>query len=796
MQCHKVVVDVASKQVLVRAPPGSVSEKTLVWSQTPQIPVPIRTAPSGEGLNSGMPGLPRVGPWPPKRMIAPLPNVLLKSAYIPTYLSTALVEQPAQLDIYGRILVDIDHLDLGEQGWIRKSTSEWACSCIFAPKGFQGEDGLRVCQDYRRLNSVTVKNRTPIPRIDDLLDAAGGFSISSSLDLASGYHQIPLTEEEIPRSAFNGINELYEFTVMAFGFTNAPAVFQTAMQKALAGYLGKFVLVYLNDVLVFSKNPGEHLHHLALVLDRFCKYKLYLRSVKDVERFLGLANYFRKFVRGFGAITAPRTRLKRKNAAFLWSPECDQAFQYIKTALTSAPVLVPPDYSDSAPPFEVICDASGEGVGAGLFQGQSVIAFEGRKYRPAELNYTVGEQELLAAIHALQVCRCYLEGAPKFKVITDHNPLVYLNTQNTLSRRQSRWVEFLQQFDFEWVYRPGRFNPADPLSRAGSLAEQPLALLHDGLALVHLTCKSSSPVFLATSYWPQHDSLRCASQVLTLLLLASCFSPRRSHSPGGNMSTLLAALRRSPRLSNPPHGVVAPVPSRRSKLWELKPTEASPEMGSAAGQAALRGEALPAEDHSQPSDPCLETIGMNVSKGEGGCAGSLSDQVASDEALGELVVDFLDTVRKGYANDPFLSCAKDDDQFVLHDGLYWRAHQLVIPDYQGLRRKCLEASHDAPWAGHFDRDKTGALVISLYWWPKIQEDVADYVRSCPSCQRSKLVQHKPFGLLVPVQIPERRWSSIGIDFITHLPITTTGYDSIAVFVDRLTKRVHIEPCHD
>jgi hypothetical protein len=334
MQSHNVVVDVASKQVLVRAPPGSVSEKTLVWSQTPQIPVPIRTAPSGEGLNSGMPGLPRVGPWPPKRMIAPLPNVLLKSANIPTYLSTALVEQPAQLDIYGRILVDIDHLDLGEQGphavpaedlrallkrhqdicpseippgipperwdlgpfnviplqpdskpqrghrfrmspkeraeldkqtaylleqgWIRKSTSEWACSCIFAPKGFQGEDGLRVCQDYRRLNSVTVKNRTPIPRIDDLLDAAGGFSICSSLDLASGYHQIPLTEEEIPRSAFYGTNELYEFTVMAFGFTNAPAVFQTAMQKALAGYLGKFVLVYLDDVLVFSKNPGEH----------------------------------------------------------------------------------------------------------------------------------------------------------------------------------------------------------------------------------------------------------------------------------------------------------------------------------------------------------------------------------------------------------------------------------------------------------------------------------------------------------------------------------------------------------
>lgn len=262
-----------------------------------------------------------------------------------------------------------------EQGWIRKSTSAWACSCIFAPKGFQGEDGLRVCQDYRRLNSVTIRNSFPIPRIDDLLDAAAGFTVCSSLDLAAGYHQIPLTEAEMPCTAFYGTSGLYEFTVMPFGCTNAPAVFQTAMQRALEGYVGKFVLVYLDDVLVFSRTPADHIEHLRLVLQRLREYKLYLRlrkcrfnrhelpylghiltpdgirpdprkvqlitdwpsplpNIKAVEQFLGLANYFRKFIRGFGAVTAPLTRLRRKNAPFQWTSACQAAFDYVKKALT------------------------------------------------------------------------------------------------------------------------------------------------------------------------------------------------------------------------------------------------------------------------------------------------------------------------------------------------------------------------------------------------------------------------------------------------------------------------------
>lgn len=853
---------------------------------------------------------------------AAIPNVLHRSAVIPSKLAITLAEIPAQLDIYGRAVVTLEDVDLGdtgphavpadvlqallqryadlcpaeippgipeerwllgpfnviplrpdakgqrsgryrlspreraeldkqtmyllEQGWIRKSTSEWACSCTFAPKGFQGEDGLRVCQDYRRLNAVTIKNRTPIPRIDDLLDAAAGFAVCSSLDLASGYHQIPLTEDEIPRSAFYGTRELYEFTVMAFGFTNAPAVFQTAMQRALDGYINKFVLVYLDDVLVFSNNAEEHLRHLELVLERFRKYKLYLRlrkcrfnrqelpylghilstegvrpdprkvqlvqdwpspllSVKAIEQFLGLANYFRKFIRGFGAVTAPLTRLKRKNIPFEWTEECEAAFQYVKVALTSAPVLVPPDTATDAAPFEVICDASGEGIGAGLFQAGNVIAFEGRKYRPAECNYTVGEQELLAVVHALHVWRCYLEGAAPFKVITDHNPLVYINTQQNLSRRQCRWVEFMQRFDFEWVYKPGRTNVADPLSRAPSLTEQPLAHLHDGLALAQFAVPSSMVCIAAPPASADAEVRRgsYAAQVVSLLLLALPASPRLPHLPGGNPSSVLALLgqdvarRRSDRLArrNHPYETEVSASPRRAPVWEAAPAETQPAKGSSTGSAAPEGVAPCAEDRSAPDSP-READGSIASETELGEAVNTADQITSDEELAGLVVDFLQEVRDGYGHDPYFASARHVSALTAHDGLYWRNHQLVIPDHKALRQRCLELTHDAPWAGHFGRDRTSSLVTSIYWWPGIHKDIIEYVKTCPSCQRSKSDHKKPFGLMVPVQVPKRRWTSIGIDFITHLPITASGFDSIAVFVDRLTKRVHLAPCHD
>ena len=185
------------------------------------------------------------------------------------------------------------------------------------------------------------------------------------------------------------------------------------------------------------------------------------KDAHQLRSFLGLATYFRRFVQGYSKLVSPLTDLLKGDAPWVWSERCQSAFEGAKHALTSSPVLVMPDYHK---PFEVVCDASVTGIGAVLLQQGRPVAFESRKLSSAERNYTTGEQELFAVVHAMRTWRCYLEGV-EFTMVPDHNPLVYLQTQPNLSRRQVRWSEYLQAFRFRWQYRPGRINVADPLSR-------------------------------------------------------------------------------------------------------------------------------------------------------------------------------------------------------------------------------------------------------------------------------------------------------------------------------------------
>ena len=257
---------------------------------------------------------------------------------------------------------------------------------------------------------------------------------------------------------------------------------------------------------VFSKTEEEHVKHVKEVFEILRQQKLYAklakcdfgkseltflghvvgaegvkvdpkkievvkewpdpRDVHNVRQFLGLTNYFRKFIQGYAAICRPISALLCKGEDFAWTTECKIAFQALKEALVCAPVLALPDFSEPFKIFEVICDASGFGIGAVLMQKGRPIAFEGRKMKDAETRYTVGEQELLAVHHALQTWQCYLEGNCPVIVVTDHAPNTWLETQPTLSRRQARWSEFLQRFKLQWQYRPGRQNVADPISRS------------------------------------------------------------------------------------------------------------------------------------------------------------------------------------------------------------------------------------------------------------------------------------------------------------------------------------------
>ncbi|GJU18833.1 putative reverse transcriptase domain-containing protein [Tanacetum coccineum] len=389
--------------------------------------------------------------------------------------------------------------ELSDKGFIRPSSSPWGAPVLFVKK----KDGsFRMCIDYRELNKLTVKNRYPLPRIDDLFDQLQGSSIYSKIDLRSGYHQLRVREEDIPKTAFRTRYGHYEFQVMPFGLTNAPAVFMDLMNRVCKPYLDKFVIVFIDDILIYSKNKQEHAEHLKLILELLKKEQLYakfskcefwipkvqflghvidsqgihvdpakIESVKDwaspksameIRQFLGLAGYYRRFIEGFSKIAKPMTKLTQKKIKFDWSDKAEAAFQLIKQKLCSAPILALPEGNED---FIAYCDASIKGLGAVLMQREKVIAYASRQLKIHEKNYTTHDLELGAVVFALKIWRHYLYGT-KCTVFTDHKSLQHILDQKELNMRQRRWLELLSDYDCEIRYHPGKANVvADALSR-------------------------------------------------------------------------------------------------------------------------------------------------------------------------------------------------------------------------------------------------------------------------------------------------------------------------------------------
>ncbi|GKD47839.1 putative reverse transcriptase domain-containing protein, partial [Tanacetum coccineum] len=337
------------------------------------------------------------------------------------------------------------------------------------------KDGsFRMCIDYRELNKLTVKNRYPLLRIDDLFDQLQGSRVYSKIDLRSGYHQLRVREEDIPKTAFRTRYGHYEFQVMSFGLTNAPAVFMDLMNRVCKPYLDRFVIVFIDDILIYSKSRKEHEGHLKLILRLLKEEELYakfskcdfwlskvqflghvidsegihvdpakIESIKDwaspktpteIRQFLGLAGYYRRFIKGFSKIARPMTKLTQKSVKFDWGEKAEAAFQLLKQKLCSAPILALPEGSEN---FVVYCDASHKGLGAVLMQKEKVIAYASRQLKVHEKNYTTHDLELGAVVFALKMWRHYLYGT-KCVVFTDHKSLQHILDQKELNMRQRR----------------------------------------------------------------------------------------------------------------------------------------------------------------------------------------------------------------------------------------------------------------------------------------------------------------------------------------------------------------------
>lgn len=486
------------------------------------------------------------------------------------------------------------------------------------------------------------------------------------------------------------------------GLTNAPAVFQSVVNNIFRPYLGKFVVVYLDDICVFSKNEEEHMKHLELVLDKLEEYKLTaawhkchffqkqllflghivsaegvkadsakVKAVADFPKptdqhqlrsFLGMCNYFRKFIQRYAPMVSPLTQLLRKDSVYEWGQKQEEAFQAVKQALISAPVLIIPDWR-SDQPFEITCDASYQGLSGVLTQNGHPVAYESRKLNSAEGRYPPTELEMLAVVHCIKTWRCYIEGK-EVHVYTDHKPNTTFVSNPMLTRRQARWTEELQSYNLQFHYKPGAQNVvADALSRY--------------------------PVGPPA---PEDDVFQ---------------------KQAGTERTLLGVI-------------TASTVTKRAK------------------------------------------------------------QLATADT-------FLDKVKRGYTQDSWFMDPANVKPFTTASGVYTFKHAVVLPDYADLRQQVLAECHDAPYSAHPGRDKTLRLVQEIFWWPNMHKDVADYVKHCVSCQRNKSRNQLPAGLLQPLPIPGEPWESVSMDFVTDLPKTPAGYDSITVIVDRLTKMVVLSP---
>jgi hypothetical protein len=389
--------------------------------------------------------------------------------------------------------------DLLEKGFIRPSSSPWGCPAIFVKKKDQT---LRMCVDYRPLNEVTIKNKYPLPWIDILYDQLTGARVFSKIDLRSGYHQIRIRPKDIPKTAFTTRYGLFEYLVMSFGLTNAPAHFTYLMNSVFMPELDKFVVVFIDDILIYSKNEEEHAQHLRIVLTRLREHQLYAQfskcafwleeiqflghvlfakgiavdpskvqdilewkpptTVHQVRSFLGLAGYYRRFIPDFSRLVKPITSLLKNDTKFNWSLECNEAFEKLKVLLTTAPVLA---QSDIEKPFDVYCDASGSGLGCVLMQEGRVIVYASRQLRRHEEHYPTHDLELATVVHALKIWHHYLLGNI-YHIYTDHKSLKYIFTQSELNMRKRRWLELIKDYELEIHYHPGKANVvADALSR-------------------------------------------------------------------------------------------------------------------------------------------------------------------------------------------------------------------------------------------------------------------------------------------------------------------------------------------
>ena len=651
---------------------------------------------------------------------------------------------------------------------IKPSNSEYHSPVVLVKKKQSGQ--WRFCCDYRLLNKQTIPMSFPLPRLECVFDTLGESqaNIFSSLDLYSGFHQIEMDEETRHKSAFITRNGVYEWLRLPFGLRNSPVSFQMIMTQVLRGLNWKFVLVYVDDILIFSKTFEEHLRHLEQVFNRLrdanltlkptkCEFAVkevkYLghilskhgvqvdpsktdavssfpvpKNQKQVKSFLGMCSYYRKFVDSFANIASPLNALLRKDSEkkFHWTLLCQEAFDKLKKALLSAPILAYPDMNK---PFMLTCDASSTAIGFVLGQLDSqgrehVIAYGGRSLSRAERIWCTTEQECLAVLEGVKHFRAYL--TRRFRIFTDHKALKYLMDQKVAVGKLGRWALKLQDFDFDIVHKPGKNNEvADALSRRTytEVADE----------------NKTSPVKVFVANANENEFLSDTIEV------NACETDLEVDNKGDEDLESVEL-----ELFYGDYTLLAP----------LDPEVVNSELLD-----------IPAVGQLQQVDPDFQDM-FNYLQNDVLPQSEKVRQKVLAESQDYSVCDgvLYKWFQKRFKTSP-------DEKYI---------KQLCLP--LALRRHALLAYHDLNYGGaHLGLDRVLAALRQKYFWPKMHQTVKDHVLSCDRCQRIKVDHTRKNPPLNPLPVvgPFDRWH---MDFL-KLSKTNKGETYLLVLVDSCSKWV-------
>lgn len=713
--------------------------------------------------------------------------------------------QKAEINSQVRVLLENELIEL--------STSPYNSPVIIVPKkSLDGKPKHRMCIDYRRLNKKIIPDKFPLPRIEEILEGLGRAKFFSVMDLHSGFHQIPLSKESRPVTAFSTESGFYQWKVLPFGINIAPASFSRMMTIAFSGLGPKKAFIYMDDLIVIGMSENNHLNNLKSVFEmcrennlklnpekcdffksevtflghnctsdglkpnpnKIDSINLYPRPInkEEVTRFHAMANYYRRFIPNFSTISLPLTNLRKKRIQFKWTEECENSFQEIKKRLISSPILAYPDFTKQ---FIVTVDSSSHGCGGVISQKyddyDAPIAYISRTFKKGELNKAIIEKELLAIHFALKTFRHYLYGQ-KFVVFTDHKPLIYLFKLKNPSSKLMRIKMDLEEFDFTIEYIKGRDNVvADALSRI-SIKDLFSMYEENQVFKIEISTYGCKNVKIKTK--PKPNKTRCNN---TILAYTRSMAQAKNNPPNINdiTNTQTSNLNQNTNNIKIYEGLTQDKKSPRVRVNYCKSNE----------------QGIPTEIKLNAHQNQRKIFEINIQNQNITLNTLLSQLEQQTNALNINHIEWPlhDLIFKMCSINEFKQTANK----ILKNLQIKLIQTPKVVDNEDMKQTLIKKFHnDLLYGGHCGKKKLYSKMKDLYYWSKMSHDISQYVSNCHICKLSKPNRRTKEALEL-TETPRKPFDLVQIDTIGPMTKSNNGNQYAITLIDELSKWLVIIP---